>query len=389
MSIPKPPHVYEPTYSAARAVAPRVRAHFARLIEAAGAAAAVPDADAIEAIIDAAFWASLRREEGYMPRISLAFVSPTEAVHPLQFERPLPLAPAALTRVAPAVERAGIHLAVWRDGDEWTVWGTVRAIPSFCFVLEAAAPGLLVIKHHRGDTGKFVNVAVLEGDQIKIVDEHASSLPDCPPLLTSLLGFTGRDIDTGADRPSDDGDVNVLVQLAVSMRAHGRGGLLLVVPSGANDWRESIVKPISYAVQPPYTGLTRLVNQQSDDEHRDAWLQALTRAVDAVAGLTAVDGAAIMTRDYELLAFGAKIARRKGAPQVEQVSVTEPIEGGVASTVTPAQLGGTRHLSAAQFVQDQPDALALVASQDGRFTVFAWSPCEQMVHAHRVEALLL
>jgi len=57
--------------------------------------------------------------------------------------------------------------------------------------------------------------------------------------------------------------------------------------------------------------------------------------------------------------------------------------------VTPAQLGGTRHLSAAQFVQDQRDALALVASQDGRFTVFAWSPCEEMVHAHRVEALLL
>src|SRR5439155_2749444 len=175
-----------------------------------------------------------------------------------------------------------------------------------------------VIKHHRGEqSGKYVNVAVLEGDHIKVVDEHASSLPDCPELLTSLLGF---------DSPSSWIDsVNVLVQLAVSMRAHGRGGLLLVVPSGADGWRESIVKPISYAVQPPYTGLTRLVNQQSDDEHRDPWVQALTRAVDAVAGLTAVDGAAIMTRDYELLAFGAKIARRKGAPQVEQVSVTEPI----------------------------------------------------------------
>ena len=55
----------------------------------------------------------------------------------------------------------------------------------------------------------------------------------------------------------------------------------------------------------------------------------------------------------------------------------------------PTQLGGTRHLSAAQFVHDQRDAVALVASQDGRFTVFAWSPCEDMVHAHRVEALLL
>ena len=35
------------------------------------------------------------------------------------------------------------------------------------------------------------------------------------------------------------------------------------------------------------------------------------------------------------------------------------------------------------------EAVALVASQDGRFTVFTWSPCENRVHAHRVETLLL
>jgi hypothetical protein len=55
----------------------------------------------------------------------------------------------------------------------------------------------------------------------------------------------------------------------------------------------------------------------------------------------------------------------------------------------PEELGGTRHQSAAQFVQDQRDSVALVASQDGRFTIFEWSPTEEMVHAHRMEALLL
>ena len=69
--------------------------------------------------------------------------------------------------------------------------------------------------------------------------------------------------------------------------------------------------------------------------------------------------------------------------------MTEPVEGGAAAFVHPTQLGGTRHLSAVQFVHDQRDAVALVASQDGRFTVFAWSDCEEMVHAHRVEALLM
>jgi hypothetical protein len=119
------------------------------------------------------------------------------------------------------------------------------------------------------------------------------------------------------------------------------------------------------------------------------WQESLIDAVEAIAGLTAVDGATVISDQYELLAFGAKIARRKGSAQVEQVVVTEPIIGAVTATVNPAQLGGTRHLSAAQFVYDQRDAIALVASQDGHFTVFAWSPCEEMVHAHRVETLLL
>jgi len=111
--------------------------------------------------------------------------------------------------------------------------------------------------------------------------------------------------------------------------------------------------------------------------------------VDAVAGLTAVDGATLITEGYEVLAFGAKIKRAAGRQSVEQMVLTEPIIGNQAEVVPPVQHGGTRHLSAAQFIHDQRDALALVSSQDGRFTVFAWSPCEQMVHAHRVDVLLM
>jgi hypothetical protein len=71
------------------------------------------------------------------------------------------------------------------------------------------------------------------------------------------------------------------------------------------------------------------------------------------------------------------------------VLVSEPIRDREPALMGPSQLGGTRHLSAAQFAQDQPQSIALVASQDGRFTIFRWSPCDDIVHAHRVEALLL
>ena len=84
------------TYRGALAAAPRVAEHFARHIEAAratavGSVAFAPDEKSLEAIIDAAFWASLRREEGYAPKISLAFLPPEQAVRPLMFERPLAL----------------------------------------------------------------------------------------------------------------------------------------------------------------------------------------------------------------------------------------------------------------------------------------------------------
>jgi hypothetical protein len=378
----------EPSYPAARTVAITVEEHFARYFAMATPQhnrqklARHPDAQVIEAIIDAAFWASLRREEGFSPKISLAFLPPEDAGQPLRFERHLPFTPTTLSRLAPAVERHGIHLGIWRDGNELCVWGTTRTIPKFCFVLEVVEPGLLVVKYRRGqDTGKFVNLVVLKGDQIKVLDEQGTSLPDCPTLLTALLDFGASD--------SQVDSVNVLVELAASMRTHGRGGSLLVVPQDSQAWRESIVQPVSYSVAPAFSELAELMRQDTVERSKRLWQEAFIDAVEALAGLTAVDGATVISDQYELLAFGAKIARRDGGAQVEQVIVTEPIVGGAPSIVHPIQLGGTRHLSAAQFVQDQHDSVSLVASQDGRFTVFAWSPCEGMVHAHRVETLLL
>ena len=65
--------------------------------------------------------------------------------------------------------------------------------------------------------------------------------------------------------------------------------------------------------------------------------------VEAFAGLTGVDGATLISDRHELLAFGGKIGRPEGRPR------------------PPGR----------------------------RFTLFAWRSQEGMVHAHRVERLLL
>ncbi len=189
------------TYAAARTVSPRVHAYFERRRAETDSysqehLASIPEAETIEAVIDVAFWASLRREEGYMPRISLAFLSPEQA------------RAAAVIRASPCRlirryshewhrqwSRPGIHLGVWRNGNGLCVWGTSRAIPKLCFVLEVAAPGLLVVKHHSGEeAGKFVNVAVVEGDQIKVVDEHALKAPRLPRATDIVDGIRLTDV---------------------------------------------------------------------------------------------------------------------------------------------------------------------------------------------------
>src|SRR5688572_24950320 len=104
-----------PAYAAAVAVAPLIHAYLSEHLAQAAARgehhlASLPSVDSLAALIDVAFWTSLRREETFLPRISLASVDPDETPHPLLFERPLALDPAVLTRVAPAVERPGVHL---------------------------------------------------------------------------------------------------------------------------------------------------------------------------------------------------------------------------------------------------------------------------------------
>jgi hypothetical protein len=341
----------------------------------------VPTPKMVEEIIDNAFWASLRKEEGHATRISLAFLSPQQAKDPIIFAKRLALAPAVLTKIAPGFERPGVYLGIWHEEGELFVWGATVTIPNNCFILDVSEPGLVVIKHRRFDgLGKFANIAVLTGDEIKILDDNDDDTRDCPFLLKSLLNFTSPSLWKSS--------VNVLLQLAVSMRAHQRGGTLLLVPTGDSRWQKSIRTPMHYPVVPAFSGLSNLMKMESKENQKGNWLLALNKEVDVLAGLTAIDGAIVMNDQYELLAFGEKIIRAEGQGLVEKMVVTEPILGKELMVIHPTQSGGTRHISAAQFVHDQRNAIALVASQDGRFTVFAWSSKMDMVQAHRIDTLL-
>src|SRR5579883_245500 len=174
-----------PSYPAARTVAQRLEARMAAGTSAfKNSGSPKPSAAAIEEIITKAFWASLRREEGHAPRISIAFLPPEQSARPLQFNPRVRLEPSVLARLAPAVERPGIHMGVWPYDGELHLWGLSRSVPTWCFILEVVGPGLLVVKYRRDDpTTKFANIAVLEGADVKFLEQQPSAMSEAPPAL--------------------------------------------------------------------------------------------------------------------------------------------------------------------------------------------------------------
>jgi len=379
--------ISEPTYLAAKMVSAVINEHFEKQHSSTQQenrqASLVPDRYVIEGIIDTAFWASLRREEGHIPKISVAYLPPNTNESNLILKHRQRLTPHHLVKLSPAVIDPGTHLGVWHDGDNLYIWGTTHNVPASCFVLEVIEAGLLIIKQkNAGISGKFINIAMLKGDQIKLVDENQwGYLDHYPDLLSALLGFPVSSV--------KEETVNILVEVAVAMRRHGRGALMLIVPPDSHNWLKSIVHPINYLLDPAYALIPGNKKMQEKSDQSDEYKSRLRRAINSIGGFSAIDGATVMTKDHQLLAFGAKVARSNDGIPVAQILLSEPVKEREAEILDITEIGGTRHLAAAQFVHDQHDAMAMVASQDGLFTVFSWSYDLNIVHAHRIDLLLM
>ena len=99
------------------------------------------------------------------------------------------------------------------------------------------------------------------------------------------------------------------------------------------------------------------------------------RAVSSVARLTAVDGAVVVDDRLSVFGFGAKIGIPAASPSVlNPVPQTLPdlFAGREAREGSWGGLGGTRHLSAAHFVAENSEAVALIVSVDGPTKLITW-----------------
>jgi hypothetical protein len=158
------------------------------------------------------------------------------------------------------------------------------------------------------------------------------------------------------------------------MHTHRHGGSVIITPASNDDWRRAVDVRFGVTSASSRTLSERFVEVESartsgDKQALDAQMALFYKELKNVGKLTAVDGALLMREDLAVLGFGAKlncdpvdcVVRRLNAI-TREMRIDCPL----------AELGGTRHQSAARFVNQHRDCSAVVSSQDGRLTLISW-----------------
>lgn len=319
--------------------------------------------------LDVAFWASVTSNEGRPTRARVLFVEPEMLPSPLRFDAAISYEPARITRLAPAVPEGG---CICVSPTTMTIWGMTAVDPgSSINALEIVIPTPGVLHVRIGPLRPF---CVVSNGRALVMADAALMLPERlrELLEKSLVG----DLETTQRAWRE---CLIVAALARRILRRGNGGALLFVPGVDGAWTRFV--DIAYRFASPDGTLRSAV--ASEIEGADArtfapeapealkWqavgaapghLSAEAAALRRVAPYAEVDGAVVVTRDLEILGFGAKIVAPTGTSHVLVGDDLVSIE----------DTGGTRHQSAARFVGMCSDCAATVISHDGHISLLHW-----------------
>jgi hypothetical protein len=345
----------------------------------------IPDSERLGVLLDIAFRASMISEAGRPVRASMAWLSIHDfreqemkrARHSelvLKFERTRPLDAALLARLGRTTQSGSSSLLVdWVEGAP-AIWGmiyyrraprTLDEIPApidgvhgapDCPILSIEGTGSLLIT--RGDA---VIGRVTRG-------EFSRAVPT--PFDAQALGRIVNEL-LGADL------LECLKYLLQRLERVDGGALLVFIPgSSMRDALEQVelAWPCAGSLEVRDLLAARIRHRKEVQERQ--WIsmsyvieaQALIRArLDALARLASMDGALLLSPEFDLVGFGARLR----APSWTG-TVMEGADGfgGEGRPFDVSRLGA-RHTSAAAYVAAVPGTVAFVACADGPIRALA------------------
>jgi hypothetical protein len=342
--------------------------------------ALLADAGQLSELCSLCFWASLESEEGRVVRGTLALCSPGDGLLARSFTIPAPVTVPELVALLTASPRT--PLAVHGGPAGLEIWGLLDSEPADAPRLRIAGNGILLASR-----GGQVLAVMNKGAVARPV---ASGTQELSQLVARTLGRE-EFLETHRDTPLH------LIRIISAIIASGHGGMVLIVPPGDESWRANVsfryhfdeaggrllqdsMRGVKHGLGEATRHYESLLTGGAAAETLEALrvqyddvlsMQRLTESLlRRVGDLARVDGAVVMDDGLKLYGFGAKLLF---GPREFTVTVLNAVTGRMTEGVPLSALGGTRHQSAARFVEANRATDAMVVSQEGRLSMFSWS----------------
>lgn len=375
------------------------------------------DVDDLAKLLSVAYQASLLSEETRSVTFRITIAPPTafdphagppSGLQRLRFDRPRPLEPQVLRRLAQAIDYRRGMVGVMKIEGALKIWGLLhsgslwlqpvrggrrdQALPDRPFV-HVRGPGQLLVTSGRK------TIATLSSGRIEVPSSDVFDSKWLPAMFAPIreeLMVLHEAARAQAQAPwarLDAGITKTISQhmvrrLLATIRESQHGGTVLILPVTTSQtllhddstfrlrFRFDDVEParrFRHLILQVMNTLARMASPDGPpvgwpeyQASRNAKLADLDEAIfefaHLVAGLANVDGAVLLNQRFELLGFGAFIAG--GLPEVESVARALDLEGKTrAHEATEAV--GTRHRAVYRLCAAHPEALGIVVSQDG------------------------
>jgi hypothetical protein len=383
----------------------------------------LPDEGTVGTLISACYQASLLREEERAVTFRVILCDPGRlppnegppgGIHRLEFPEPRRFDIQEMRRLSPASDyyRSLIGVCVDEEG-ELKIWGLVHSGPRWLregqggrdappplprtLVLRVHGPGRIAV-----DVGQETLCKLDEGRISDVSMDVFKSrwLPNnFAPVRQELAeiheGLRDQARKKGQVWARLDNDITRVIgqhtikRIISAVRDSHHGGTVVIVPPDlADDILDGRYVALKYRfveAEPRRRFRTLIVDVMSElarshagvpardpvgwDDYEasgDAGLSLLDEAIfevaHLIAGLTAVDGAVVMTQRFEVLGFGGEISG--DLPAAETVESALDLEGDETIEETTEGVG-TRHRSAYRLCKALGPVIAVVISQDG------------------------
>jgi hypothetical protein len=385
-----------------------------------------PSLPVLRKVLEVAYFASLKTEEGRFTRSSITYAHPTRpdtdppilrrANYPTftAFKRRSALTVEELAKLSRAIDKWSASIAVYgKSPSDLKVWGVVDQLleQSIRQIREGeggfASPGIVTITMDGvGDLSAYHGDLFLGGLRSH---EFVSREDDAfrsdlmwrrvAPTFATSAGHIVRALPEKTDFREMvaclyDSWANTIARLCIGLRRLGTGGAFLLTP-------EPIMSCLSVNRGLLYTRLAdamvlhvldqhyslemkRRHRVESDNEtiqtitaldHSLAEADLLNRqselsgAIKLTTSMAALDGVVLMTPDLKVLGFGVKIGSAPPATVVYDGSDFAR-RGTDARRISPSRFG-TRHGSILRYCRKDTKALGIIVSQDGHVRIVA------------------